>query len=673
MKTILYIKLISVITLSVLFTDIYAQNHLRRAEQHLDKLEYALAAAQYEKHFETNLPKKQDLRNIAFSYLHINDYKNAVKWFEKLMEYNNVDPDCVLMYARLLKTEGRYDESIDILNRYKIFIPENKEEVDIWTAVINDAITWKENPTHFLVENAPEFNTEYSDFGLIEFPDGFILTSDRKHNNKIYGEEDLFGGTGTPYLKLYHIIKNEGEGIKSKLPIDDLNDIYHNGPGFFCNKTNTLYFTRTKMVKARKRNLNNDPTSWVENVNVEEHVNRLEIYSAELVNGNWRNIKAFDHNNPNLYSVGHPTISPNGKIMYFASDMDGSVGRTDIFYSEKQADGSWSTPTNAGDVINTTGKEMFPYVDKDGTLYFSSDGHPGMGGLDIFYSSGSKNQWTVPENMKSPINSPKDDFSLIFTVSEEQGYFSSNRDGGKGKDDIYSFKYSPPPIPTELILAVKTLERLDDGEIISLSGINVHYHKDGDESEEFEVPEKSPGIYYTNIDCDSKYLIHGINPDFFSQSKEIQTICETMNDTIFVELIFDRIVIDKPIAIENIYYDYDKYNIRPDAAIELDKIVTLLIENPQIIIELGSHTDSRGSHAYNDRLSQRRAESAVEYIISRGISSERITAKGYGERVLVNHCSNGVRCSEEEHQKNRRTEFKVTGYSKSQPTIYSEM
>ena len=671
MKTSIYIK--SIILIAILFTGniIIAQNNLQQAENMMQNFEFAKAAEYYENHFKTNKPLQKDLENIVNCYVNINDTKSAVKWLSELTKYNRIDPEYHFLNGRLLKTEGRYDESIVAFELYKTIVPDNKDLADKWIEGSVFAKEWIEQDPLFIVENMSDWNSDLADFALIKINDDYIITSDRKYQNQSYSENDIYSWTGTPYLKLYYI-KTNGNETKSIKPIDELNYIYHNGPASFCETTNTLWYTRTKMVKARKRNLNNDPTSWVKNVNIEEYINRLEIYSAKYHNGKWSDIKAFKYNDPSFYSVGHPAISPDGKTLYFVSDMPGGFGETDIYFSEKQTDGTWSKPQNAGDIINSVGKEMFPYVDKDGNIFFSSNGHPGMGGLDIFMSKGSKDNWSKPENLKHPINSPKDDFAIFYTEPEKEGYFSSNRDGGKGSDDIYSFKYSPPPVPTELILVVKTFERLDDGEIISLSGINVHYHKDGNDSYEFEIPEKSLGIYYTNIDCNTKYIIHGINPEFFSQSKEIQTECETMTDTIFVELIFDRIIIDKPIVIENIYYDFDKWNIRPDAAIELDKIVTLLVENPQIIIELGSHTDSRGTHKYNDVLSQRRAESAVEYIISRGISSERITAKGYGERELVNHCSDGVSCSEEEHQMNRRTEFKVTGYSKSQPVIYSE-
>jgi outer membrane protein OmpA-like peptidoglycan-associated protein len=294
-----------------------------------------------------------------------------------------------------------------------------------------------------------------------------------------------------------------------------------------------------------------------------------------------------------------------------------------------------------------------------------------MGGLDIFKANGQKKDWDAPENLKYPINSPKDDFSIYFTEAETMGYFSSNRYGGQGSDDIYSFVFTPP---TELILSIATKELLEDGSIVSLDQVDIEILKEENEFDEVlfaSLKTDEYGLNETTIKYNDKYTIRGSKEEYFTQSKKIEPIFNSKNDTIYLELIFEKIIIDKPIVIKNIYYDFDKWNIRKDAAIELDKIVTILLENPDIIIELGSHTDARGTFYYNDNLSQNRAESAVRYIIDNGISEDRITAKTYGENFPVNKCIDGVFCSEEDYQLNRRTEFKVTGYSTSQPVIYS--
>ncbi|HKK69310.1 MAG TPA: OmpA family protein, partial [Bacteroidales bacterium] len=531
-------------------------------------------------------------------------------------------------------------------------------------------LSWTEAEPEYIITNEEAFNSSNSDFGLIQFEDGFLITSDRIPENAKAGKNATYEWTGNPYLKIYSLETDASGTVERMSVIPELNHDYHNGPAYFDAKTNTLYFTQTRLVKQKVKTKNPDPTAWF-NEGSSIYTNRLEIYTAEYADGNWKNISGFEHNNAASYSTGHPVLSPDGNTLYFVSDMAGGYGESDIYYSEKQETGEWGEPQNLGSTINTAGKELFPAFDSEGQLYFASDGHPGMGGLDLFESSGSKGNWSNPENLKFPINSPKDDFAIHFTEAGIMGFLASNRYGGQGNDDIYSFVYSPPaPTPTELVLAVTSSEKLNDGSMQSLPGINVQYQLIGSD-EENSVPETSPGVYHTSVNCNESYRVTGTNPDYFSRAKEITTKCKTLNDTVFVDLVFEKIVIDKPIVIENIYYDYNKWNIREDAAVELDEIVRLLKDNPQIIIELGSHTDSRGTKKYNENLSQRRAESAVEYIISQGISQERITAKGYGEYQLVNACSDGVQCTEEEHQKNRRTEFKVIGLNAKQPVIQS--
>lgn len=662
--------LISGLTVILLFYGIIlqAQPTHNKADQLMERFEFAKAADWYEAHFLSHTPTDVELRNISYCYIQTNETAKAEKWLSKLVIKESATSEDLKKYALLLKSEAKYNEAILNFEKLGTRFPELKSFSDEQIQQCKASMEWTETPEYFDVENVAELNSENSDFGLIKVKDGYFLTSDRKLSGNSAEE---YGWTGNPYLKMYEIEMN-GKNVKSIDQISDLNSVYHNGPGIFDESSNTIWFTRTKTVKQKQTASNPDPTSWFNDKIQDIYTNRLEIYSAKLVDGKWTYLTGFAHNNAELFSVGHPAISPDGNVLYFVSDMPGGHGATDIYYCEKRSNGTWGDPRNAGEQINTTGKEMFPVIDKDGTLYFSSDGHYGMGGLDLYKSTGAKKDWSVPENLKAPINSSKDDFSILFTESGTKGFFASNRYGGQGGDDIYSFEFNPPPppVPTQLLLAVTTWERLEDGKIIAAEGIKVHYHTENSDVENY-ITQDISGIYYAVLDCDAKYTINGYSDNFFAQTAKIETKCETMNDTIYVQLIFERIVVNKPIVIENIYYDYDKWNIRPDAALELDKIVALLVENPTIIIELGSHTDSRGSDKYNETLSQKRAESAVQYIVEHGIAADRITAKGYGEYQLVNKCSNGVKCSEEEHQMNRRTEFKVTGFSKNQPVIYS--
>jgi len=651
-------------------TGMQAQSHAK-AEEYMNKYEFVKAIETYQEHFKAHSATPQELRNITYCYMQVNDTKSAVKWLEKLISGGSATSEDVLIYADLLRSEGKYLEAMAEYEKYKTMMPSESSFADSRIEALQQSILWSENPDFFVVKNEEKFNSDKSDFGLISFGGNYFITSDRVPEKMPTVENNTYGWTGNPYLKLYELEMDKSE-VKDVSFIKELNDQFHNGPGVYSEKDKTFYFTRTKTVKQVQKTTNPDPTSWFKDYEGEIYTNRLEIYSAKYVDGKWESITAFENNNPAMYSAGHPALSPDGSVLYFVSDMAGGIGETDIYYCERNSAGKWGNPRNAGSEINTAGKELFPFVDKNGTLYFSSDGHQGMGGLDMFKSKGSKDSWTKPENLKSPLNSAKDDFSIYVIESDSIGYFSSNRYEGLGSDDIYSFVYSPPPppIPTQLILAVTTYERLDNGTIRPLEGVDVHYHMNGDGTK-VSVPAVYPGMYQSVVDCNSKYVVNGEILGYFTQVSEVETKCETMHDTVFVQLMFEKIVINKAIVIENIYYDYDKWDIRPDAALELDKIVTLLIENPTIIIELGSHTDSRGSDKYNETLSQKRAESAVKYIVDNGISKERITAKGYGEYKLVNECKNGVTCSDEAHQMNRRTEFKVTGFSKEQPVIYS--
>jgi outer membrane protein OmpA-like peptidoglycan-associated protein/tetratricopeptide (TPR) repeat protein len=644
-----------------------AQTSLPKAEQEMQKFEYVKAIDMYLKHFEKHAPNDADIRNISLCYMKINDTKHAVEWLSKISESEDANAEDVMIYAGLLKSEGKYENAILQYRKLKQIAPQKSQMADKHIAMCEKSINWMEAEQEFSITNEIAFNSTNSDFGLVPFGDGFLLTSDRVPENRIPAKGSTYEWTGNPYLKLYKLDTGENGELENLSMISELNHDYHNGPGFYDAKASTLYFTRTKLVKQKTKPKNPDPTAWFQE-DAGIYTNRLEIYTADYVDGKWQNISEFEHNDASRYSSGHPVLSPDGTTLYFVSDMADGYGESDIYYCEKQETGEWGEPQNAGSLINTAGKELFPSFDTDGTFYFASNGHPGMGGLDMFSSEGSKTSWSEPENLRYPINSPKDDFAIHFTEAGIAGYFASNRNGGQGSDDIYSFEYSPPP--SELILAVTSHEKPEKGSLKKLPGIKVQYQLIGSEKEN-TVPETSPGVYHTRIDCNESYRVTGTNPDYFSQAKEITTECKTQNDTVFVDLVFEKIVIDKPIVIENIYYDYNKWNIRDDAAVELDKIVTLLEDNPRIIIELGSHTDSRGTKAYNENLSQLRAESAVDYIISEGISEDRITAKGYGEYELVNECSDGVQCTEEQHQMNRRTEFKVIGMNAKQPVIHS--
>jgi outer membrane protein OmpA-like peptidoglycan-associated protein len=334
--------------------------------------------------------------------------------------------------------------------------------------------------------------------------------------------------------------------------------------------------------------------------------------------------------------------------MYFVSDIPGGFGGTDIYMSE-WVDGKWSKPMNLGSVINTQGNEMFPYYHTDGALYFSSDAHNTIGGLDVFITYNDGKRWATPENLNYPLNSTKDDFGFSMSKNNQTGFVSSSR---LDSDKMYTFDKHPPKFNLFGFAHEKGTKTPEEGVTVEITNSIT--------GEVSTVVSDIEGKFKIALKPEARYALLCTKIGCFSKSDEISTIGRKYSEDFYADFEVEHIVIDKPIVLENIYYDFDKWNIRPDAALELDKLVKLLNDNPDIDIEMGSHTDVRGNDQYNQVLSDKRALAAINYLIYQGIDSKRLTCKGYGEKVLVNKCQNGVICTEAEHQKNRRTEFKVT-------------
>jgi len=650
----IYIAFIFVFLLGALPT-VQAQKKLIKAQGLNNKLAFSEAVEYYEAYFSKVAPDINQARELAECYTNLNDSKSVEKWYAKVLSFDNHTMDDVLKYAHILRSNQKYEQARLYYTKYADMPNANTTDAKMWIKACDLSLDWMANPTYHKIKNEEVFNTEYADFGVFPFQNGYLLTSDRKVEGTTYNKKNIYAWTGKPYLKQFYFSDVNFNNNKAKIEfVDILNNEYHNGPVVYDSKNNILFFTRTKTVTTAKKKVNNDPTHWKKKDAEVPFVNRLEIYTSSFLFGKWEDPKPFQYNNAEVFSVGHPALSPCGTILYFSSDMPGGFGGADIYYSILNSDATWSTPKNAGNVINTKYDEVFPYFDANGKLFFSSNGHPGMGGLDLFSSIGRKDIWEIPENLRYPINSSKDDFSIIFTDTDKKGFFASNREGGKGDDDIYSFELAPP---SQLIIRAITKERAENQEDIILPYANLDVF---DENEKFVLKTDENGIVYIPANCNEKYVFKAYKSGFLADHALTNTSCNSYNDTVSVQLVLDKIYVGKTFAIKNIFYDFDKWNIRKDAEIELENVVRVLTDNPQISIELGSHTDSRGTFKYNETLSQKRAESAVAYIISRGISAARITAKGYGEYQLVNHCKDGVQCSDEEHQMNRRTEFKIT-------------
>ncbi|MCZ4244102.1 OmpA family protein [Pedobacter punctiformis] len=643
------------ITLALLFVQgqiVKAQYVLKEADAQYELFNYSKAVKLYTEAYQ----KKKSLHateRVAECYRLMQDYQQAESWFSLLTGMEGVGSDAFLKYADALKHNAKYSEAKIQYARYAALEKSiNSSQLAMWQLSCDSAVKWMQNPKMITIKNEKTLNSEQSDWAAVKYNDGIVFTSDRadkkenseknvnrpflKFDGSKLPDENVYGWTGNKYLRLYEQKQKDSLNL---FPINAGTN-YHIGAASFSVDGNEMFFTLTRIPDKIKKGKKEPGTI------------NIEIYSSKRENGIWTKPVPFRYNKVNDYSVGDPFLTKDGQKLYFVSNMPGGKGGTDIYVSNKNEDGSWGDAKNLSD-MNTPGNERSPMFDHANGFYFSSDGRIGMGGLDIFKTETSENEvFTTPQNMGYPLNSADDDFALVLDHKNE-GYFASNRAGGLGSDDIYTFI-------EKQIMAFKLEGKVFDAKtnlplenaIVSLSQSN---------GSTLKVQTDPAGHYQFNLNENADYAVEAGKTNYRSAiAEDLTTKGLLASSTLKRDLFLEPIIIGKAIKLENIYYDFDKSNIRADASVELDKLVLILKENPTIWIELGSHTDSRGNDQYNQWLSQKRANSAVQYIIDRGIDKSRITAKGYGESVLLNNCSNGIKCTEAAHQLNRRTEFKIT-------------
>lgn len=621
-----------------------------RAQKFYTEYKYFQAAALYQKLVDIKHPKLEDLEHLADCYVRLKDYEAAESWYARVVSTPGSRPENLVLYGETLKNNMKYEAAKKVLAQFAAATG-NRAGVEVEIAGCDSAMLWIANPTMHQIKNENLINTPFANFSIFPYKDGVLFTGEPAQN----GYKDLYDRTGHPYLRIFTASKATGNHTLSNPQLDPMlynKGEYHIGP-VSANKSGAdLYVTRTttgKRLEVEKTGKHKYSTA------------NLELFLYQNLSGKWVET-AFPYNNVEKYSVGHAVLCKDEQTLYFVSDMPGSLGGTDIWYCELQSDQSWGKPQNAGPDINTAKDEMFPAVDQDGTLYFSSTGRPGMGGLDIFSAKGSKQSWTKPRNLKFPLNSPGDDFAFLTLVNNGDtaaGYLSSNRKGGAGNDDIYSFTYNY--VAPKIVLALKgSVVNKSTGEIIP--GAVVTLYSDG----RHIVARQSStdqGTFIFDLEPGKTYQLLGQKGKFYADSAAVATTGISQSQTLTAKLRLEPLdEIGKTIAIQNIHYNFDKDDIRPDAAKILDELVRTMRDNPTLEIELGSHTDSRGADVYNLDLSQRRAKSVVNYLVSRGISRDRMSARGYGETKLINHCRNGIKCPAAAHQENRRTEFKIVKY-----------
>ncbi|MBL4745881.1 MAG: OmpA family protein [Flavobacteriaceae bacterium] len=509
--------------------------------------------------------------------------------------------------------------------------------------------------THFSIQNL-SINTQYSDFGTAYLEDSTVVYASAKKDHRSIINR-IWKGNKQPYLELYKgTITKEGDIIGNDYFSDKINTKYHESNVTFSDDFKTVYFNRDNYNTGTriKRAQEGKDKGWV----------LIQLYKATVEeNGEWSDVTKLPFNNQN-YQSGHPSLDSKENKLYFISDMPGGYGKTDIYVVDIHSDGTYGEPVNLGPEINTPNREMFPFISSDNTLFFSSDGQPfSHGKLDIYATRKGKNgNYITPVNLGFPINSSNDDFAIVYRKNKKTGHFSSNREGGKGDDDIYSFK-ELKPLFTEKECATVVRGIVRNKKIGALlPQATVSLFKDGKIIERIIVGNDASFSF--EITCESNYKVVGSKLTYTSDTINFQSSQEESDASELVLTLEDTHEFiqngkDLLIRIKPIYFGLNKSKINLSAAKELDIIVAVMKKYPALIIEGGSHTDSRGSDRYNELLSIRRAKSTVKYIIEKGIHWSRISAKGYGESQLVNKCTNGVKCSKSEHLKNRRTEFVI--------------
>jgi len=620
------------------------QNRELKADRNYEDFAYIDAIAIYTKLANKGYKSESMLRKLGNAYYFSANYPEASKWYGELLEINtNVEPEVYFRYANALKSIGEIEKSNQFMNQFHEL---NKTD--------SRGINFKNNPNYIKdIESKKDsysvgnvnFNSSYSDFGVAFWNNQLIFGSNRPER---LADRKVSAWDGQPLSALFFLKDDKAKSFKA------LTSKFNISTPVFTKDGNTVYFTKNNVVN-NKRAYSDDNSTL------------LKIYKAEYVNGKWTNVSELPFNS-NQFSCAHPALSQDEKTLYFASDMAGSIGDSDIYKVDILSNDSYGTPQNLGKNINTEAKESFPFITNDNVLYFSSNGLQGLGGLDIFYLD-LNDPSAVVKNVGEPLNSPFDDFAVYINDDNKTGYFSSNRTGGVGFDDIYAITdiyHAPKVIPYTQSFSGNVTDRFT---MLPISNVKISV-LDSNFNQLNHVLTLENGNYsLSEINANSGDIVYikAEHQDYITDEQRIVLPNEIGETKVDIKL-DKRIVkvgrgddLAKVFEIENvIYFDYDKSNIRKDAEVELAKVFEVLDQYPKMKIDVRSHTDSRGSHEYNQKLSDQRSSGTVNWLINKGIDKSRLTGRGYGETQLVNGCSDAVNCTEEEHQKNRRSEFIIT-------------
>lgn len=602
--------------------------------------------------------KKQDAVEIAESYRQYNNISGAIEWYKKAADLG--DEISLYKLGQMQMMNEQYDEAVKSFTKYGTIDATSKNLADKQIRNCRNAVQWMQDFTKTHVTDLAYINTPQCDFSPVLYNGRLVFSSSRSD-----AKGDIINAwTGEKNADIF--ISDLKPGAKAQSFNDSINTKYYEGTCTFSKKGDEIYFTRC--LTTDESDKKNKPTA-------NEY---CHIYYSKLSGGEWSSPEIV-HLFADTVNVGQPALSRDGKTLFVSSDLKAGFGGKDLYFFTR-TDTGWSAPSNAGTYVNSSGDEMFPWLDDRNNLYFASNGLPGMGGLDIFKAVKGKTLWKDATNLRAPINSGGDDFGYIIEKYKPanaddsilmSGYFTSNRKGGKGEDDIYRFeekwvnfftlkgkvttkKYENPEDPDSKLLGMEPVPgarvELRDPKTDSVIAVK-NCDKDGN--------------YTFKLEAETNYKLAASQANFLNKYETTTTKGLRNQDstyiTVYRDIEMEKIFKEKMIVIPNIYYDYDSTALRPESKVVLDSILAFFKDNKDLTIEIGSHTDSRGKDAYNLKLSQGRAKSVVDYLISKGIAEDRLVAVGYGKTRLINRCATGVDCTEEEHQKNRRTTFRIIG------------
>lgn len=614
------------------------------ADKKYSRYAYVDAIATYERIALKGYKDEKMFQKLGNAFYFNSDYKKAAKWYAELFLMNQEqEPEYFYRYAQSLKSIGDYAKADKMLEQFTKKSG-NDQRAKLFVNHKNYLEEIKANSGRFEVSDAG-INSEYSDYGSSFSGNKLVFASARDTGGVV---KRVFQWNNQAFTNLYSAELGVDETLgKPERFGNKINSKFHESTPIFTKDGKTMYFTRNNFLDGKKGKDSN-------------LITLLKIYKATKENNRWVNTVELPFNS-NDYSVAHPALSPDESTLYFASDMPGSLGQSDLYKVTVFEDGSYSTPQNLGAKINTEGRESFPFISSDKEFYFSTDGRPGLGGLDVYVTKIEKdNSFTDVQNVGSPVNGTHDDFAFIIDNKSHKGFFTSNREGGIGSDDIYKFTELRKMVCEQILSGIIT-DRAT-GEILANSKVVL---SDENFQNMTETTSDGNGKYTFNVECDNTYYVRATKEDYETKESKI-IIARSPGKTDFPIVLDKRIIpivvgtdLAKTVDIPMIFFDLDKSIIREDAAIELEKIVAIMQQNPLMKVDIRSHTDSRQTAKYNEGLSNRRAKATMDWLIKNGIDTNRLTSKGFGESQLINRCSDGIECDETEHQSNRRSEFIV--------------